>query len=193
MDHGANADRLEGCVGRRACSSLRLVAGAAALAVGLLGCGKPASLTSVAPAKPRADARHLHQVQRASRPAPAAIHFMTYALNVLLVPLLDDDSPPRWTDPALSFDCEAVDVSIDGAPLDTGAPVPEGGFTVRWRMQRCMPLGNAMEITGDVELRVEPDGAGYHAVVRPIQLHVLSGQDHEVLTEAFTASMRLGR
>jgi hypothetical protein len=60
-------------------------------------------------------------------------------------------------------------------------------------MERCAPFDDAMELTGDVELRVEPSGAGYTRVVQPVQFHVVSTRGHDVLTEPFTARMRLGR
>jgi hypothetical protein len=111
----------------------------------------------------------------------------------LLVPLFDDDLPPRWADPSLSFDCDAGAVTVDDAPLDVGAPVPHEAFTVRWHMERCAPFDDAMELSGDVELTVEPSGGGYQAVVRPAKLHVVSARGHDVLTEAFTARIGLGR
>ena len=194
MEASAELTWPDRCVGLRMRSWLPLAIPAAALVVGLLGCGEPTPLSTVSPSKARARPSHVHQVRHAPRPDPAASHFVAYALNALLVPLLDDDSPPRWADPSLSFDCEAVDVTVDGEPLDTGSPVQGGGFTVRWRMQRCTPFENIMELTGDVELRVEPTREGYRAVVQPMHLHVVSARGgREVLTEAFTARMSLGR
>jgi len=174
-------------------SNLLLLPAIVALAVGLLGCGEPVPANSVAVPKARAVTARVPEAPLANGPDEAALHFTTFALNALLVPLLDDDWPPRWADPALSFDCDAVEVTVDGAPLDTGAPVQEGGFTVRWHMQRCMPFEERLELTGDIELKVEPSGAGYRAVVQPLGLHVLSARGRQVLTEAFTARMSLGR
>jgi hypothetical protein len=172
---------------------IRLLTSAAVAAVALLGCGKPAPLNSVVPTKARAHATKVDRAQRAPQHHEASIHFMTFALNALLVPLLDDDWPPRWADPSLSFDCAESGVEIDGAPLDIGAPVPAGSFTVRWHMERCMPFENNMALTGDVELRVEPVGAGYRVVVQPARLVVRSAGGHDVLTQAFTARISLGR
>ena len=183
----------------RAGAWLRLAAVAAALALGPLGCGKPAPPDSVAPAKARAPARHAHQAREAHEAGEAhkarhshqareahrarradglneaTAQFMAFALNALLVPLLDDDVPPRWADPSLAFDCDAGAVKVDDAPLDVGAPVPDQAFTVRWHMERCAPFDDAMQLTGDVELRVEPRGTDYRAVVQPLQLHVVLG------------------
>ena len=172
---------------------LRLVAVAAALALGPLGCGKPAPPSSVAPAKARAEAREAHQSRRAGGLNEATAQFMAFALNALLVPLFDDDLPPRWADPSLSFDCDAGAVTVDDAPLDIGAPVPDEAFTVRWHMERCAPFDDAMQLTGDIELKVEPSGTDYRAVVRPVQFHVVSARGYDVLTAPFTARMGLGR
>jgi hypothetical protein len=123
----------------------------------------------------------------------ATLDFIQFALNALLVPVLDDDSPARWADPSLSFDCDAGSVTVDGAPLDVGAPVPAGAFTLRWHMQRCTPLDDYTELSGDVELMVETDGTTYRAHLRPGPLRVVSSYGEDVLTESFTASMTVGR
>jgi hypothetical protein len=166
---------------------------AAALALALGGCGKPALLNDVAPKKPHAHAAQAKRAQRAAQRLETSRQFMKIALNALLVPLLDDDSPPRWADPTLSYDCEALDVQVDEGRLDVGAPVHDGGFTVRWHMERCTPFDDTVELTGDIELKVQPIGGGYRVDLQPTQLHVVSAQGHEVLTEPFTARMSLGR
>src|SRR5689334_952153 len=56
--------------------------------------------------------------------------FKHFALNALLVSLLDDDSPPRWSDPgflnasSLVLSCVSSRVEVDGHPLIPGAPLP---------------------------------------------------------------------
>ena len=172
---------------------LRWAAVVAALALAPAGCVKPRPPDGAAPTKTRAPAEAANPVQRTAGPAESTVQFMAFALNALLVPLFDDDVPPRWTDPSLSFDCDAGAVTVDDAPLDIGAPVPHEAFTVRWHMERCAPFDDAMELSGDVVLTVEPSGAGYRAVVQPTQLHVVSARGHDVLTEAFTARIGLGR
>ena len=164
----------------------------AALALGLLSCSKPAPLDNVASPKPHAHAAHLERSQRAPRRNEASLHFIKFALNALLVPLLDDDWPARWADPTLAFDCEALEVQVDDAPLDIGAPVRDGGFRVRWHMERCTPF-ETMELTGDIELKVEPFSGGYRVDLQPTEFHVVSAMGHEVLTQPFTARMNLGR
>lgn len=170
--------------------------GPLAIAVAVLalaGCGKAALLNDVAPKKPRAQAAQLERAQRAAQRQEASRQFMKFALNTFLVPLLDDDAPPRWADPTLSYDCESLDVQVDDAPLDVGAPVHDGAFTVRWHMERCTPFDGTVVLSGDIVLKVEPLGGGYRVDLQPAQFHVVSAQGHEVLTQPFTARMSLGR
>jgi hypothetical protein len=58
--------------------------------------------------------------------------FTTFALNALLLPLLDDDVPARWADPSRSMDCNDARVTVDGAHPGVGSYVPSA-FTVPWR------------------------------------------------------------
>ena len=117
------------------------------------------------------------------------MNFMPFALNALLLPLLDDDVPSRWTDPSLSLDCNNGRVTIDGHRLDVGAPVP-GAFTVRWHMERCTFLGRDLELSGEVELRVKAAADAYVAHVHPRGLRVSTANGAQTLTEPFEA--RLG-
>ena len=114
--------------------------------------------------------------------------FITFALNALLLPLLDDDVPARWADPSLSVDCNDARVTIDGGRLDVGSPVPST-FSVRWHMDGCTPLGEGLELSGDVELRVESDSYGYRANVHPKGLRVISAYGVQTLTEPFMARL----
>ena len=170
---------------------LRRVVSVGALAVGLLGCVKPLPLESIPLPKAIAHAGHAHVMRKVGLDQ-ATRHFKTYALYALLEPLLDVDAPDRWADPSLSFDCEVGEVTVDGAPLDVGAPVPERSFTVRWRMQRCTPFGDSTELTGDIELRIQPSVDGYRAFVQPAQLHLASRHGHKVLAESFVAVLSDG-
>ncbi len=154
-----------------------------ALAVGgsvVGGCdeiGQP-SISAVAPSSPG---------QAAARsPSTAVKDFKTFALNALLLPLLDDDVPARWADPSISVDCDNGRVTVDGNRLDVGSPVPDA-FTVRWHMQSCTPLGQGIEISGDVELRVETSVDGYSASVQPAGLLVRTAAGAHVLNQPFTA------
>lgn len=124
-------------------------------------------------------------------PAAAAI-FKTYALNALLVPLLDDEVPARWAEPSLALDCDGARVTVDGATLDIDAPVPTGPFVVRWQMQNCELPGSAMALSGEVELRVVQMGGEYQAQVQPIALQIASASGVQTLTEPFAARMPAG-
>lgn len=162
------------------------------LAGGIVACGKQLPLTTDAPPPTLAQLRPVRSAPELATHNPATRDFMTYALNALLVPLLDDDSPPRWADPSLSFDCDAGQVTVNSAALDVGAPVPQGSFTVRWHMQRCVPFDNHLELSGDIELEVELSGDNFRAVVLPVGLRVVSRYGEEELNESFVRYMRTG-
>lgn len=114
--------------------------------------------------------------------------FAQFALNALLLPLLDDDVPARWADPSLSVDCNDAHVTVDGRRPDVGAPVPEK-FKVRWHMDDCVPLGEYMKVSGDVELEVELGAGGYRARVKPDGLTVRTSTGLHPVTGAFTATL----
>ena len=101
-----------------------------------------------------------------------ATEFSRFALNALLVTLLDDDEPPRWSDVALGHICgPATHVEVDGLPLVHGSKLPAGAFTVRWSMDQCTAL-EAFELQGGVELLVFHEDTGLSAVVTPDELIV---------------------
>jgi hypothetical protein len=116
------------------------------------------------------------------RPAPASTQeqelerqFERFALNALLVPLLDDsDDPPRWGDPTLGMECgEGTRVEVDGHRLDTGAPVPEGPFSVQWQLDACLPFGlGGPELSGRADLDVSREREALSATVRLTDLRV---------------------
>jgi len=120
-----------------------------------------------------------------------AVAFKVFAMNALLVPLLEADVPARYADPAWSLDCADANVTVDGARLDIGAPIPDA-FTVKWRMDMCYPLGAQLELSGDVELVVQREGDSYLAIVRPEGLRVRSKFGVDVLTEPFAARLTDG-
>ena len=76
--------------------------------------------------------------------------FKAYALNALLVPLLDDDVPPCWADPAIAKSCTALRVTVDGVAPVPHAAVPAVPFVVRWQLDQCAPLGAGMLMSGEV-------------------------------------------
>ena len=115
------------------------------------------------------------------------------AANALLVPLLDDDSPPRWTDVAANFFCEpATRIEIDGQPMLPGARIPATAFTLRWHMDRCRPLdAYSLELSGIVELLVFHEDTGLSAVVDADRLTVTSADGISRPGGIFGASMSL--
>lgn len=126
---------------------------------------------------------------RTSQASPTSAivrEFSTFALNALLLPLLDDDVPARWADPSISVDCYGARVTIDGDRLDVGAPVPST-FMLRWHMDGCMPLGTDIELSGDVDLMVQTEASGYRASVRPKGFRITTTHGTETMTETFTA------
>lgn len=130
-------------------------------------------------------------VAAAAIDAPITRDFSRFALNALLVPLLDDDEPPRWTDVALSFFCgPATRVEVDGKPLVPGTRIPATAFTVRWHMDQCFPMDySAVELSGTVELLVFHDDTGLSAVVSADRLRVSSAKGASRLSAPFAASM----
>ena len=123
--------------------------------------------------------------------------FKNFALNALLIPLIDDSAPPQWLDPftttalSIAIDCVGASVSIDGRPLIPSTPVPARAFRMRWHMDHCAILNGGTALTGVVELLVFHDGDRYSASVQPIGLHVLSNVGDEVMVEPFSATTPL--
>ena len=122
-----------------------------------------------------------------------AADFRTFALNALLIPLLDESAPSRWLDPeivtasSISINCVDAKASVDGRPLVPDSPVPAAAFTLRWEMNECAILNAAMRLKGTVELVVFHDGDSYSASVRPQALHLISGTVAELLSQPFAA------
>ncbi len=172
---------------------VRMAAVWGVLAAGLIACGKQLAPTNDAPPPTFGQLRPVRSAPDVATRNPATQDFMTNALNALLVPLLDDDWPPRWADPSQSFDCDAGQVTVDSAAVDVGAPVQQGKFTVRWHMQRCVPFDNHLELSGDIELQVESSDHDFSAFVHPVGLRVLSMYGEEVLNESFVRHMRIDR
>lgn len=116
-----------------------------------------------------------------------------FALNALLVPLLDDAEPPRWTDVALDYFCgPATQVEVDGKPIVPGVSIPSTAFTVRWNMDQCKPLGHSsVELSGIVELLVFHEDAGLSAVIRANRMLISSATGPRRLDTPFAASMSL--
>jgi len=118
--------------------------------------------------------------------------FKVFALNALLIPVLDDDVPSRWTEPFALMSCVGSTLTIDGKPVIPGSRVPSASFLMRWSMNQCTALGEAFVMSGTVDLLVFHDGDSYSAVVQPTNLRLDSSSGSAVLTEAFAAFTPLG-
>ncbi|MDO8776847.1 MAG: hypothetical protein Q7K57_50680 [Burkholderiaceae bacterium] len=132
-------------------------------------------------------------VQAAMPDAPMPVDLYRFALNALLLPLLDDSIPPQWTDAAIDFSCEpGTSVTVDGEPLVAGKLIPATAFTVRWNMDRCTPMGpESVALSGSVELLVFHEDAGLSAVVMPDRLRVDSHMGRAWLRGPFAAETSL--
>ena len=125
--------------------------------------------------------------------AAVTAEFSRFALNALLVTLIDDDEPPRWSDAALDHICgPATHVEVDGLPLVHGSRLPAGAFTVRWSMDQCTAL-EAFELRGVVDLLVFHEDTGLSAVVRPAELIVSGTKGSSRMRAPFASSMSLLR
>lgn len=117
--------------------------------------------------------------------------FRRWALNALLVPLLDDRQPPHWTDVALRYFCgPGTRVEIDGQPMVPGTALPATAFSIRWHADECWPLGHdALELSGRVDLRVSHEDQGLSAIVDARRLRIATARGSGRLDAAFTAWM----
>lgn len=131
--------------------------------------------------------------QAAMPDAPMPVDLYRFALNALLLPLLDDSIPLRWTDVAIDYSCEpGTGVTVDGEPLVAGKLIPAKAFTVRWNMDRCAPMGpESVALSGSVELLVFHEDAGLSAVVMPDRLRVDSHMGRTWLHGPFAAETSL--
>jgi hypothetical protein len=171
-------------------------AAAVSLIVMTMAACSPAPETRSAAAAPPTTAAPLGSAQVGDLPDnPAIADFKAFALNALLIPLLDDAVPPRWLDPftttstSLAIDCIGATVTVDGKPIVPNTPVPSKAFTLRWRLNGCALLNSAVAtLTGDVELLVFHDGDHYSASVRPDALQVVWLNGSASLNERFAAS-----
>lgn len=195
VEHGPNSASLHVGVARQKSTEgmghamglrpLALTLAALVATVSLLAAGVALTKTGAAHASPRAH----------SRPGSDAVtgQFSRHVLNALLVPLLDDDAPPRWTDVALRHFCgPATWVEVDGEPLVPGSPIPADAFTVRWHIDRCWPLDySAFQLSGRVDLSVYHEDMGLSAVIQARDLRISSAKGSGQLMAAFAASMSL--
>ena len=119
--------------------------------------------------------------------------FKRHALNALLVPLLDDAEPARWTDVALRYQCGPLThVDVDGRPMVPGTPVPATAFSVRWHIDQCWPFeGASVELSGVVELTVFHEDLGLTAIVSAASLDVSTASGMVRFDAPFAAALKL--
>jgi hypothetical protein len=131
------------------------------------------------------------------KPDPALPHVRRdierFALNYLLLPLIDDTHPMRWADPSLGLVCGgASQVLVDGRPLEVGAPLPTKGFAVQLLLSRCSPaVEDSLEFHGAVDMLVSHASGQLRALVQPRHLTVLTAHGRTSLTAPFTACLAL--
>jgi hypothetical protein len=135
-----------------------------------------------------------HAAGPAAQAEPLTGAFERRALNALLVPLLDDSEPLRWSDVALLHFCgPGTRVEVDGQPMVSGALVPATSFRVRWHIDRCWPLDYAaFELSGAVELVVFHEDNGLGAVVDARQLRIATARGTGQVARPFASAMALG-
>jgi len=130
----------------------------------------------------------------ASQAAEADAIWQKFALNALLVPLLDDDNPPRWAPATELMPCiAAARVSLDGKPLPAGERVPSGSFVLHWQLAHCAPLGEAyFSLRGKLTMQIDAQPKRITALIVPDDLVVIAadGRRHPA-TRPFTATLAL--
>jgi hypothetical protein len=182
--------------GVRAYSRRRKLRLAFAAAVALPGItmGFLAARDALAAARVADPARVAHAAVAALVDDPITGQFSRFALNALLVPLIDDHEPPIWTDVGMRFFCgPATSVEVNGRPLVPGASMPATAFTVRWHIDQCRPLARAsFELSGDVEVLVFHEDDGLSAVVNAQRLKVSTSKGSSHVGTPFAASMLFG-
>jgi hypothetical protein len=122
--------------------------------------------------------------------APGASDLQHWAVNALLYTILDDDTPPRWTDPEIWAGCATgTEVQVNQRPLVVGEPIPEGRFELSWKAVDCHPLGlDGPAMDGRVTLRLTPWGADrWVAEVMTDGLVWAGAHGHTLLPRSFTA------
>ena len=115
-----------------------------------------------------------------------------FAMNALLVPVLDEEGTPvRWHDPSLAVPCQpGTQVLVNGRPIEPDSEVIEPEFSVRWTMQACLPFGaGGPELTGGAEVVVVRDDGGVSAMVHLRNLHVRHRGQEIVMDTTFAARM----
>ncbi len=154
-----------------------------------------AGCVCVAACQPHATLEPPARAAAAAPEAPSADEaaFQRRVLNVLLLPLVDDDEPPRWAAAVVGGDCGAGPrVSVDGRPAVAGEALPARAFQLVWSGASCGGFGDDLvEVSGTITLWIFHDGDAWSAVVEPDRLRVVTGGAAFVLTRRFAASTPL--
>lgn len=119
-----------------------------------------------------------------------ADHMRQFALNALLVPLIDaNDHPPRWRDLELTMPCLMPSgVRVNGAEVVPGEEVPGSSFSVQWKLDHCLPFGpEGPELVGVAEVNVFADDQGLSARVVLIDFQIDKDGRTARMNEVFTA------
>ena len=109
----------------------------------------------------------------ASHEVTSAPSWRRFALNALVVPLLEPDGPTAWVVRNELLPCrDNADVRVDGAPLPAGRALPlYRRILLRFKLDDCWPLGNSwIGLTGIVEVTLVNVGPRLVAHVRPVDL-----------------------
>ena len=143
----------------RAAAAMLVLLGLAAAAAWEMPDQEPGQSQGTEPAKA--------ELRPALGAEPAIETFRRFAVNALVLPLIDDAEPPRWNLQALHWICDGRgQVAVDGQPLIGGAPVPVGEFSVRWNLDRCAPLqGSGVLVDGQITFTVAHTGSEIHGQV----------------------------
>lgn len=136
-------------------------------------------------------AAHAADVAPADGDAVPALQLQRLALNALLVPVLEDGHPVRWTRTFGAMRCAAgTQAWVNGKPMRSGAPVPSQAFTLRWKLVDCRPMNRNESYDGDVSLTVYHEDGGYSATVMPKGLRVSTPDSSAVWKQTFAVVMR---
>lgn len=121
-------------------------------------------------------------------------YWQRFALNALLVPLLDVDEQERWAEPSSAMPClETSQVTLDGRPLPAGERLPAGEFTLRWTLADCRPFGpESLALWGSVEARLRNVAGRVGGVLHSGPLLVVEGDGRPLRVDApFVATVAL--
>lgn len=134
---------------------------------------------------------HAAPVAPADGDVVPALQLQRFALNALLVPVLDEGQPARFTRTFGAMRCGAgTQAWVNGKPMRGGAPVPSQAFTLRWKLVDCRPMNRNESYDGDVSMTVYHEDGGYSSTVVPVGLRVTTPDSSAVWKQTFAVVMR---